>query len=111
MSWKEDTLPEEDEPKSAFEIAMEKLKASGDSVATSLTDEQKAEIAEIRNRFRAKVAELEIRHQEQMKQAVAQRSVEQVEKLRQQLTAEKARLHQEEENLLQKARQARKTDT
>ena len=101
-------MPEDDEPKSAFEIAMEKLKATGDANTTSLTDAQKAEIAEIRSRFRAKVAELEIRHQEQMKKAVAQRSVEEIEKLRQQLTAEKARLHQDEENLVQKARQPRK---
>jgi len=101
-------LPEEDEPKSAFEIAMEKLKATGDANPASLTDAQKAEIAEIRSRFRAKVAELEIRHQEQMKKAVAQRSVDEIEKLRQQLTAEKARLQQDEENLVQKARQARK---
>ena len=100
-------MPEEDEPKSAFEIAMEKLKATGDTNPVSLTDAQKAEIAEIRSRFRAKVAELEIRHQDQMKQAVAQRSVEEIEKLRQQLTAEKARLHRDEENLVQKARRAR----
>ena len=99
-------MPEEDEPKSAFEIAMEKLKAAGDNI-TSLTDAQKAEIAEIRSRFRAKVAELEIRHQDQMKKAVAQGSMEEIEKLRQQLTAEKARLHQDEEKQVQKARQAR----
>jgi uncharacterized protein (DUF885 family) len=108
LTWKEDNLPEEDEPKSAFEIAMEKLKASGDAYPASLTDEQKAEIAEIRSRFRAKVAELEIRHQDEMKKAVAQRSFEEIEKLNQRLAAEKARLHQEEESLLQKAREARK---
>jgi peptidoglycan hydrolase CwlO-like protein len=43
-----------------------------------------------------------------MKKAVAQRSFEEIEKLNQKLAAEKARLHQEEESLLQKARAARK---
>jgi hypothetical protein len=52
-------------PKTAFEIAMERLK-SRDAEAgiehKTLTDEQKAAIAEIRNFYQAKLAELEVLH-------------------------------------------------
>ena len=49
----------EDEPKSAVELAMEKLRARGDFAETPLTDAQKAEIADTRSLYRAKIAELE----------------------------------------------------
>lgn len=51
--------------KSAYELAMERFKkkdAEAGVVQKPLTEEQKAAIAEIRNRFQAKIAELEILH-------------------------------------------------
>ena len=57
----------DEEPKSAIEIAMEKLRARGDYTETPLSDEQKSEIAEIRNRYKAKTAEFEIKQQSKMR--------------------------------------------
>jgi hypothetical protein len=53
------------ELKSAYELAMERFKkkdADEGIERRSLSDEQKAEIAEIRSRYQAKIAELEILH-------------------------------------------------
>ena len=55
----------EDRLKSAYELAMERFQkkdAEAGIVQKSLTDEQKAEIADIRGRYQAKIAELEILH-------------------------------------------------
>jgi hypothetical protein len=57
-------------PKSAYELAMERLK-SRDAEAgiehKALTDQQKATIAEIRNFYQAKLAELEVLHHGKLK--------------------------------------------
>ena len=53
-------------PKSAYELAMERLRrkdADAGVVHDALTDEQKAEIAEVRNVAEARAAELKILHQ------------------------------------------------
>jgi hypothetical protein len=91
----------EDEPKSAVEIAMEKLRARGDFSEKPLTDEQKAEIAEIRTRYKAKIAELEIRQQDKMKKAS---SFEELEGLREELLKEKAGLNEKMEADVRKVR-------
>ena len=55
----------EDRLKSAYELAMERFQkkdAEAGVVQTPLTDEQKAAIAELRSRYQAKIAELEILH-------------------------------------------------
>ncbi len=52
------------EPKSAYEIAMERLRAkdraAGIEEPKSLTDQQKLRITELRRKAKAKIAELEI---------------------------------------------------
>ena len=55
----------QDRLKSAYELAMERFQkkdADAGIVQQPLTDEQKAAIAEIRSRYQAKIAELEILH-------------------------------------------------
>ena len=56
----------DDAPKSAYEIAMEKLKLRdrerGETAPTALTDGQKKAIADIRKVFEARLAEREILH-------------------------------------------------
>ena len=55
----------EDEPKSAYELAMERLRNKDVEQGIeerSLTEEQKAAIAEAQRTCRAKLAELEIMH-------------------------------------------------
>src|SRR5262245_5940181 len=57
-------------PKSAYELAMERLRkkdAEAGIEHRALTDEQKAAIAEIRNFYEAKLAEIEVLHQGKMK--------------------------------------------
>ena len=57
-----------DAPKSAFELAMEKLKkqdAAAGVEQKTLTDEQRAAIAEARNLCDARIAERRIMHQSQ----------------------------------------------
>ncbi len=56
--------------KSAYERAMERLKEKGlEPADTTLTDEQKHEIGEIRREFDAKVAELNIMMQSAIKES------------------------------------------
>jgi hypothetical protein len=55
----------DDRVKSAYELAMERFQkkdAEAGVVQTPLTDAQKAAIAELRSRYQAKIAELEILH-------------------------------------------------
>jgi hypothetical protein len=59
-------MNEDDAPKSAYELAMERLrKKDAESGAESrpLTDAQRAAIAEVRNFYEAKAAEVEVLHQ------------------------------------------------
>jgi hypothetical protein len=56
----------DDGPKSAYELAMARLRqkdADAGVVSGTLTDAQKAEIAEVRSRAEARIAELKILHQ------------------------------------------------
>lgn len=59
-------MADDDAPKSAYEIAMARLKQKDRDEGVEerpITDEQKAEIAEARNQYEARVAEREILHQ------------------------------------------------
>ena len=58
-------MPSDSGPKSAFELAMERLKkkdAEEGVERRALTDAQKAAIAEVRSQYEAKLADIEIRH-------------------------------------------------
>ena len=53
-------------PKSAYEIAMERLRKKDEETGVEqrhVSDEQKVALAEIRNFYEAKIAELEVLHQ------------------------------------------------
>jgi hypothetical protein len=57
-------------PKTAYELAMERLKSRDAEAGIEhkpLTDEQKARIGEIRNFYQAKLAEVEVLHQGKLK--------------------------------------------
>lgn len=97
-------MSEDDEPKSAVELAMEKLRARGDFTETSLTDAQKAEIADIRSLYQSKIAELEIHEAAKMKQAA---TLEELETLKEALAKEKQRLNQEMEDKVKEARSSK----
>jgi hypothetical protein len=75
----------DDAPKSAYELAMERLRRKDREegvVERPLTDEQKAEMAEVRKVYEAKVAEREILHRDAMRKA---RSAEELAKLAEEL--------------------------
>ena len=92
---------DDDAPKSAVELAMEKLRARGDFEEVKLTDEQKAAIAVVRSRCRAQIAELEIQQESKLRAAT---SFEEVEALRAELKKEKDRLEEEMEKKVSEIR-------
>jgi len=56
--------------KSAFELAMERLRqkdAEAGVESRPLTDQQKASIAEVRNFYEAKIAEIEVLHRSKLR--------------------------------------------
>jgi hypothetical protein len=60
-------------PKSAYELAMERLRkqdAEAGLERQPVTDAQKAAVAEIRNFYEAKLAELDVMHGSQMRASV-----------------------------------------
>lgn len=62
----------EEEPRSAYELAMERLRkkdAEHGVEQRALSDEQRAEIAELRSVYEAKLAEREILHESQRRKA------------------------------------------
>jgi hypothetical protein len=96
-------MSDEGAPKSAFELAMEKLKARGDYQERKLTDEQKAEIADVRSRYRARIAQAEIEHQSKL---ASVSSYEELEKVKNDLVREKERLNAEMEEKVEEVRSA-----
>src|SRR5919198_4135864 len=94
----------DDGPKSAFELAMERLRQKDTEAGSGdrpLTDEHKAAIAEIRQFYKAKIAELEILHQDALRKA---RTQEEVEKLNENLRADKERLANKRERKIAEIR-------
>ena len=89
-------MPDEG-PKSAYELAMERLRkkdAEAGVVEQPLTDQQKAAIAEARQFFEAKMAEREILHRDALGKA---RSYDEVSKLNEELAQDRGRLERERE--------------
>jgi len=85
--------------KSALELAMEKYNVKADS-QSELTEAQKAKIAEIRNFYQSKKAELEILYSQDMKSLLTNQTADyqvQKEKREQQYVHDRARFDTEEE--------------
>jgi hypothetical protein len=96
-------VPEEG-PKSAYEIAMERLRkkdAEAGVVERPLTDEQKAAIAEARKVYEAKVAEREILHRDALMKA---RTHEEVVKLNEERTQDLGRFERERDRKIAEIR-------
>jgi hypothetical protein len=94
----------DDGPKSAFELAMERLRQKDKDAGIGerpLTDEQKAAIAEARQLYEAKVAEREILHQAALRKA---RTGEEIERLNEELRRDKARLASDRDRTLAEIR-------
>jgi hypothetical protein len=95
----------DDAPKSALEIAMERLKkqdADAGVVEHKLTDDQKAAIAEARSVHEARVAELQILHRGKQLTAV---EPEVIEKIEQEYRRDLERLASDRDSKIKKIRQ------
>jgi len=88
--------------KSAYELAMERLEKKAPTVA--LTDEQKAQIAEIDSTFKARIAERELFLKGEIAKATAAGNLEEVESLQKQLAIDLRRLQEEGEAKKEKLR-------
>jgi hypothetical protein len=93
--------------KSAYELAMERLSKSDPAASRPVTPEQRAKLAEVDRLYQGKLAEREIFLKQQLEQALAARNAEEVDKIRKQISSEKARLEEERESEKDRIRAAR----
>ena len=89
--------------KSSYELAMERMGGGDDK---PLTDEQKAKIAEIDSKFKAKIAERKIFLEKSLSDAQAQGNEEEIELVRRQLNDEVADLEAKSEAEKDKIRES-----
>lgn len=82
--------------KSAYELAMERLEKQ--SPSSKLTDDQRAQLADIDSLYKSKMAEKELLLADQIRQERAAGKPGEVEKLEQQLSSELRRLTEERES-------------
>ena len=95
-----------DAPKSALELAMERLKkqdADAGVVEHKLTDAQKAAIGEARSLHEARVAELQILHRSKQLSAV---DPQEIEKIEQEYRRDLDRLATDRDSKIRKIREA-----
>lgn len=88
--------------KSAYELAMERLEKKAPSLA--LTDDQKAEIAEIDSTFKAKIAERELFLKGEIGKAQTAGNLEEAASLQKQLGLDIRRLQEDAETKKEKLR-------
>src|SRR5262249_36980753 len=74
-------MAEDGRPKTAYEIAMERLRQNDPAAERPLTDAQKAAIAEARQVYQARVAEREILHQSKLGQAASYEELAQLNEM------------------------------
>ena len=99
-----------DEPlKSAYELAMERLRASdreaGVEEERPLTDEQKQEIARLRQEAKAKLAEMEILHRDAVDAAAD--DPEKLQKVKEQNRIDRERVESRLESAVARVRQGK----
>jgi hypothetical protein len=88
--------------KSAYELAMERLQKA--EPTKTLSEEQKRQIAEIDEAFKAKIAEREVFLQDQIAKALKGGSTDEAADLQKQLTMEVRRLREDCEEKKEKLR-------
>lgn len=93
--------------KSAYELAMERLAKSDPDANKPLTAEQKARLAEIDQVYKGRIAEREIFLKKQLDEAMAGGKFDDIEKIRAQMTNERARLEEDREDEKERVRRAR----
>lgn len=91
--------------KSAYELAMERL-AKSDPSSGPVSAAKKQQLAEIDRVYQGKIAEREIFLKQQLNSALATRQYEEADKIRKQMSSEKARLEEERDSDKERARRA-----
>jgi hypothetical protein len=97
-------VSDDDAPKSAYELAMERLKKKDSEEGVEerpLTDEQRAQIAEVRSQYEARFAEREILHRDALGKA---RDPAQRETLEEEYRRDRERLGSERDRKIRKIR-------
>jgi hypothetical protein len=97
-------MSDDSAPKSAYEIAMERLRKSDEAagvIPTHVTDEQKAAIAEVRNFYESKLAEQQVLHQSALRKLL---EPEAREVLEQEYRRDRERLTSERDRKIEKIR-------
>ena len=89
--------------KTAYELAMERLNKTAPPV--KLTDQQKADLAELDSTYKAKLAERELFVQGELEKASAKGDFEAVEQLEKQLASDRKTLLAEMEEKKEQVRQ------
>jgi len=93
--------------KSAFELAMERLRAQGGGAdAKPLTDEQRSRIAALRREFEARRAEASVLHDSAVAEARAAGDAERILKLEDEFQRETKALAEQEQAQVQSVRDA-----
>jgi Spy/CpxP family protein refolding chaperone len=92
--------------KSAYELAMERLRAAEPDAGPPLTAAQKAQLAEIDRVYQGKIAAREIFLRKHLDEMLAASKWDEAEKIKKQLAGEKARLEEEKDAEKEKARRA-----
>ena len=90
--------------KSAWELAIEKLDAEDPEAGKALTDEKKAELAEIDAKYDAKIAERKIFLNKALNEATEQGNDEEIGNLERQIIDETSRLEEDRQSTKDKAR-------
>src|SRR5438552_7151294 len=98
-----------DRPKSAYELALEKLKRRdrerGEAARALLTNEQKKKIAEIRRMCEAKLAEREILHASERAKVLSEpESQEKVPKLEEDYLKDRRRIEEDRDRKIEAVR-------
>lgn len=90
--------------KSAYELAMERLAKSDPAAGKPLSTEKKARLAEIDRTYQGKIAEREIFLKQQLNAELAAQKFDAADKVRKQISSEKARLEEEREEEKERVR-------
>jgi len=88
--------------KSAYELAMERM--GGDDEPKPISQEQKAEIAEITSKYQAKIAERKIFLEKNLADSIAAGDEAGADEFRQQIAHETSSLEEESEQAKEKVR-------
>jgi hypothetical protein len=100
-------VAEDDAPKSAYEIILERLKRQDREAGVEdkpLRDEQRERIAELRKVYEARLAEREILHQSSLRKAAQAQDAEAYERLEQEYRRDRERISSERDRKIEEAR-------